>query len=87
MVVYCLIGIIHGMGFNYLCTVFSTIEKQFEIKSEETVWIFSSNEFREVPCLPGNYLRHQDVGPSAGGGAGEPLSQDLRLPGAGRGPW
>ena len=41
------------MGFNYLSTVLSTIEKHFGIKSEETAWVFSGNEIRW------KYLRNQ----------------------------
>ena len=48
---YSIIGIIQGMGFNYLSSVLSTIEKQFGIKSEETAWVFSGNEIRSQ-----NYL-------------------------------
>jgi len=56
--IYSLLGIVQGMGSSYLTTVLSTIEKQFGIKSSETAWIFSGNEFSQIffilllPFLP-----------------------------------
>lgn len=56
--VYSLLGVIQGMGFTYLSSVLSTIEKQFGIKSQEAAWIFSGNEISQIffilvlPFLP-----------------------------------
>jgi len=36
------------MGFSYLTSVLSTIEKQFGIKSKETAWVFSGNEISQI---------------------------------------
>jgi len=46
--VYSLLGIVQGMGFSYLSSVLSTIEKQFGIKSKETAWVFSGNEISQI---------------------------------------
>eukprot|EP00092_Neocalanus_flemingeri_P008381 GFUD01009037.1.p1 GENE.GFUD01009037.1~~GFUD01009037.1.p1 ORF type:complete len:657 (+),score=126.71 GFUD01009037.1:144-2114(+) len=46
--VYSILGIVQGMGFSYLTSVLSTIEKQFGIKSKETAWIFSGNEISQI---------------------------------------
>lgn len=56
--VYSVLGVIQGMGFTYLSSVLSTIEKQFGIKSQEAAWIFSGNEISQIffilvlPFLP-----------------------------------
>jgi len=46
--VYSILGIVQGMGFSYLSSVLSTIEKQFGIKSKETAWVFSGNEISQI---------------------------------------
>ena len=46
--VYSVLGIVQGMGFSYLSSVLSTIEKQFGIKSKETAWVFSGNEISQI---------------------------------------
>jgi MFS family permease len=46
--VYSILGIVQGMGFSYLSSVLSTIEKMFGIKSKETAWVFSGNEINQI---------------------------------------
>eukprot|EP00096_Caligus_rogercresseyi_P000863 TRINITY_DN11425_c0_g1_i1.p1 TRINITY_DN11425_c0_g1~~TRINITY_DN11425_c0_g1_i1.p1 ORF type:complete len:638 (-),score=124.92 TRINITY_DN11425_c0_g1_i1:540-2453(-) len=48
MLVYCIIGIIHGMLFSYFSTILSTIEKKFGLKSQEIAWVYSGNEISQV---------------------------------------
>ena len=48
VVLYALLGAAQGMGYTYLTSVLTTIERQFGIKSQEAAWIFSGNEIRQT---------------------------------------
>lgn len=48
---YALLGAVQGMGYTYLSSCLSTIEKQFGIKSQEAAWIFSGNEISQIAFI------------------------------------
>eukprot|EP00091_Calanus_sinicus_P007926 TRINITY_DN19291_c0_g1_i1.p1 TRINITY_DN19291_c0_g1~~TRINITY_DN19291_c0_g1_i1.p1 ORF type:complete len:237 (-),score=52.26 TRINITY_DN19291_c0_g1_i1:76-786(-) len=39
------------MGYTYLSSCLSTIEKQFGIKSQEAAWVFSGNEISQIAFI------------------------------------
>lgn len=51
IILYSLLGAVQGMGYTYLSSVLSTIEKQFGIKSQEAAWIFSGNEISQIAFI------------------------------------
>jgi hypothetical protein len=50
-VLYAVLGAVQGMGYTYLSSCISTIEKQFGIKSQEAAWIFSGNEISQIAFI------------------------------------
>jgi len=50
-VLYAVLGAVQGMGFTYLTSCLSTIEKQFGIKSQEAAWVFSGNEISQIAFI------------------------------------
>jgi len=46
--IFSIIGAVQGMGFTYMASVLSNIEKQFGIKSEEAAWVYSGNEMSQI---------------------------------------
>jgi len=48
---YALLGAVQGMGYTYLSSCLSTIEKQFGIKSQEAAWVFSGNEISQIAFI------------------------------------
>jgi len=48
---YAVLGAVQGMGYTYLSSCLSTIEKQFGIKSQEAAWIFSGNEISQIAFI------------------------------------
>ena len=48
MVIYGILGIVQGMFFAYLSSTLSTLEREFGIKSKETAYLMSGNEFSQI---------------------------------------
>ena len=48
---YAVLGAVQGMGYTYLSSCLSTIEKQFGIKSQEAALVFSGNEISQIPFI------------------------------------
>ena len=48
---YAVLGAVQGMGYTYLSSCLSTIEKQFGIKSQEAAWVFSGNEISQIAFI------------------------------------
>ncbi|XP_042874771.1 solute carrier organic anion transporter family member 74D-like isoform X2 [Penaeus japonicus] len=48
LLVYCIVGIIHGMFFTYTVSVISTIEKRFKLTSKQTGAILTGNDISQV---------------------------------------
>ena len=51
ILLYSLLGAVQGMGYTYLSSCLSTIEKQFGIKSQEAAWVFSGNEISQIAFI------------------------------------
>lgn len=48
MLIYGILGIIQSMFFSYLSSTLSTLEREFGIKSKETAYLMSGNEFSQI---------------------------------------
>ena len=48
MIIYGLLNIVQSMFFTYLGSTLSTLEREFGIKSKETAYLMSGNEFSQI---------------------------------------